>query len=112
MANITDENRLVVTLTLADFKDALIDVLISNNYLKEIPQAPQEKTQEVKYLVPRMVVAAKYSISEETLDKWVKLKIFPKPVKKVEEYTSTNQTWIQSILRKRITLTLKCFNYE
>jgi predicted DNA-binding transcriptional regulator AlpA len=82
MANITDENRLVVTLTLADFKDALIDVLISNNYLKEIPQAPQEKTQEVKYLVPRMVVAAKYSISEETLDKWVKLKIFPKPVKK------------------------------
>jgi predicted DNA-binding transcriptional regulator AlpA len=81
MANITDENRLVVTLTLADFKNALLDVLICNNYLNEPQDEPQIKSQEIKSLVPRLLVATTYNVCPETIDKWVKLGIFPKPVK-------------------------------
>lgn len=77
MAKITDENRLVVTLTLADFKDALHDVLLDNNFLKE----PQKELQETPKLVTRFQVAIDNNVCPETIDNWVKNKIFPKPVK-------------------------------
>jgi hypothetical protein len=75
---IDDETRLVVTLSVREFKNTVLNLLNENILLK----LPQEKPQEVKDLVPRMVVADKYYITPETLDTWVKLGIFPKPEKK------------------------------
>jgi len=76
---IDDEPRLVVILTVRDFKKTILDVLNENTHLKD---PPPEKPQEFKNLVPRLVAAASTSVCPETLDKWVKIGIFPKPVKK------------------------------
>lgn len=75
---IDDETRLIVTLSVRELKNTVLNLLNENILLK----APQEKPQEVKDLVPRMVVADKYNICPETLDTWVKLGIFPQPEKK------------------------------
>lgn len=79
-----DETRLVVTLTMRDFKNTVQDILNESTHLKALQElkAFLEKPQEVKDLVPRLTVAARYSIDKNTLDTWVKLGIFPKPVKK------------------------------
>lgn len=75
-----DENRVVVFTTVADLKKFFLEINDGNkNHLKSVAE---EKPIEVKKLVPRLTVAESYGICPETLDKWVKLKIFPQSIKK------------------------------
>ena len=74
-----NENRLLVTLTIGDFESTVRKIINENIHLI----APTEVSpKKINKLVPRLSAANSYGICPETLDKWEKLGIFPKRVKK------------------------------
>lgn len=73
-------SRLIVTMTVEDlakfFDERLRSVLDAHNQLNEVSRNESQK------LLPRDKVAEIYNISLVTLNKWTKLGIIPKPIKR------------------------------
>lgn len=75
-----NSSRLIVTMTVEDlakfFDERLRSGLVKHNLINEVSEKESQK------LLPREKVAEIYNISLVTLNKWTKLGIIPKPIKR------------------------------
>jgi hypothetical protein len=82
-----EETRFVATMTVADLKKTFSELLIENHLIPApAPEQPQEdklvKIENNNELVPRKKMAILHNCTVATIDKWSKVGILPRPIKK------------------------------
>ena len=82
-----EETRFVATMTVADLKKTFSELLIENHLVPApVPEQPPEhklaKAENNNELVPRKKLAILHNCTVATIDKWSKVGILPRPIKK------------------------------